>query len=167
MTSAEPPDWGAIQRAYERGGEGVADLAKRFGVTVNQIRYRARKLGWKAVRRSRRAKTPSGSKGNISMVARLYQTIERKLSMIEARLDSGDDISPADSERAAREIGALIRNLEKLKAFDGQPGRGGKSDIRANGRQGVDDAERWREEIAERIARLHAEWRSSQGSKGT
>ncbi|MEZ5776030.1 MAG: hypothetical protein R3D33_15390 [Hyphomicrobiaceae bacterium] len=89
---------------------------------------------------------------------RLYRAIDRKLTMIEQRLSAGRETSAADSEREARELGALIRSLERLEAGEQVRGPGEGAGIRrvsgtpAAGE--VNDAERWRAELARRISRL-------------
>ena len=97
----------------------------------------------------------------LGLIARLYHAIERKLRMIEERLATEAEPGALESERQARELGALIRSFEKLSEFEEQTRRAlekGEARARQSGdgaRGGAEsDAERWREEIARRIARL-------------
>ncbi len=79
--------------------------------------------------------------------------METKLSVIEQRLAEGGDETSADSERTARSIGTLIRNLERLSEYE-------RKLIKAQSATGKDtegerdDTERRRQELAQRIARL-------------
>ncbi len=92
--------------------------------------------------------------------------------MIEQRLAKDTRGSTADSERLARELGALIRSYEKLADLDSYQGKAVKD--RDNGRRTTrrteagtsanddrksqGDPDHWRKEIAQRIARLRQQW---------
>ena len=75
--------------------------------------------------------------------------------MIEERLWGEEEVSPPDSERFAREISALVRSLDKLSDIKEQAckNNNGKKDL-GDGAHHADNTDRWREEIASRIARL-------------
>ena len=177
--SKDEATWTEIRRAYEDGSDPVAAIAKRCGVSAGTIYRRARKDCW--VRRSssgkqqklpqetetnkaRRSKSPQASKkskrskakvGRAELAERLYRAIDAKLSRLEARMQSDDDLSAADSERETRELGSMIRSFEKVAALAGdeKPSRQGEPERADSGKR---DAERMREEIARRLERLWA-----------
>ena len=119
--------------------------------------------------------------GRRRFIDRLYETIERKLTMLEHRLETPDQLAPADSERITREIGSLARSFEKVGAIDAGLGHpthshviaankaAGQAAARASTSIGLNaatntetgsDAERRRVELAQRIDKLHLEWRA-------
>ena len=67
-----------------------------------------------------------------------------------------DELSAADSEREARELSSMIRSFEKVTEVAAdidkrrRPAAGETKPVRP------EDAERMRQEIAERLERLHA-----------
>jgi hypothetical protein len=95
------------------------------------------------------------------LLERLVSAIAMKLSQLERRMTAdlakGDDTPATDHERETRAIGALIDNLEKITELEtglagNAPGRRGAdaaSDL-------ADEAERCRQELAERLSRLVA-----------
>lgn len=109
----------------------------------------------------RQPKKSSGSETHqLALVRRLYEVTDAKLSVIEQRIASGTPLKPADAEREAREIAAILKTIEKLKdlldafartaAKSGEPKPGDTGSARAF----ADDAERLRQDLAERFARL-------------
>lgn len=88
-----------------------------------------------------------------AMVERLFDAMDTKLSAIEERIASGDDATPADSERTTRALNTLVRGLEKLSDYEGKlSNKAERND--GNKRQASDDPERRRQELARRIERL-------------
>jgi len=78
-------------------------------------------------------------------------------------MNSGDANSPADHEREMREIGAVIGSYEKLKA-----GAGHDATDRPAKRRNPDavrEIDRLREEIADRLERLHQKWKPENKSR--
>ncbi len=194
--SLDKAAWAEIQRVYQTGGETVAAIAARFGVSEGAIYRRARRDGW--ARRSKtnnsqsrskgkakpggKAKKPGSSEKNLTrgrkskpghkpgksgkaskkaatrdqLIERLYKTIDAKLSRLEQRIDADHDITAAESERETRELGSMIRSFEKVAAFaktlQGRTDKQRKSPVVDPG-----DAERMREEIAQRLERLYAQ----------
>lgn len=51
------------------------------------------------------------------LALRLYRLMLKKIEKMEQKLDQPTALSPADSEREAREIAAMARTLEKVKAL--------------------------------------------------
>lgn len=89
------------------------------------------------------------------LVARLYRMLEGKMDEIEERMHSGEGskgLSPADSERDARTLNTLTRLLEKLTTLDrdGEDMKEKDADLAAR----ECDAEPFRQEITERLARM-------------
>jgi len=100
----------------------------------------------------------------------MLAAIERKLTRIEARQAVGADMTAADSEREAREIGQLIRNYEKLTNLEAETESSkGRCGARSGRSPKGDDAERWREELTKRIERVRQQWatHSSPADTGT
>jgi hypothetical protein len=147
-------NWAQIRVAYETQGAAVGKLAAQNGVTPSAIYWRINKYGW--VRETGSAAPRNRSKVSAALLVRLYRTIDRKLSQLEARLESDEDMTIADHERETRAIGQLIRNVEKIADLEKAPRASGvNSDRAAETQAGGDiDAEQVRRELAERILRF-------------
>lgn len=104
-------------------------------------------------RRPRKRRPASRETALQQMVERLFDAMETKLSNIEHRIADGGDETSADSERTARSLGTLIRNLERLSEYERKLL---KTAAASGGKTGGerDDTERRRQELAQRIARL-------------
>ncbi len=185
--SVDKATWGAIKCAYCGGADTVAALSRQFGVSAHAIRYRIKRDGWqrkvpgplrrkvgrkaavksKGEGRGRRADVDDGDSGTWStadtkadVVKRLYRAILRKLAGIEKRLEQDEPLSAAESERQTRELSTMVRSFEKITGvaadieLQRKPGRKREKD--RDGR--ASDAERMRQEIAERLERLHSQW---------
>lgn len=76
------------------------------------------------------------------------------------------EMTAADSEREAREIGQLIRNYEKLTKLETtqQPDNAVKRRPNPGKAAKEDDAERWRQELTKRIERVRQQWATHGGS---
>lgn len=110
----------------------------------------------------------SSVKARRALVRRLYRAIDTKLKQMERRMahDMATDERPAetsaaDHERDTRAIGALIGNLSRVTEIEADleriPGAAAPAADRAKeqaDRQLADEAERFRREVAERLARL-------------
>jgi type IV secretory pathway VirB10-like protein len=178
MTGSDQPDWSEIRRLFAAGAPTLARIAERYGVSVQRITRRARKDGWPArsVRPSGATKRPPGKpardtssvpvslKARRTLVRRLYKAIDTKLKQMERRMahdmatdDGTSDTTAADHERDTRAIGALIANLSRVTEIEADlerlPGSAKPADQQAD-RQLADEAERFRREVAERLARL-------------
>ena len=96
------------------------------------------------------------------LIQRLYKAMDTKLKLMERRmetqianLEKGADLTSADHERDARAFGAMIKNIEQVKEMQadldrvagGQPATAADAELFA-------EAERFRQEIAERLARF-------------
>ena len=97
-----------------------------------------------------------------TLIQRLYKAMDTKLKLMERRmekqmanLDKEEDLPSADHERDARAFGAMIKNIEQVKEMQadldrvagGQPATTADAELFA-------EAERFRQEIAERLARF-------------
>lgn len=103
-------------------------------------------------------------KARRALVRRLYKAIDTKLKQMERRMahdiastDGSSDTTAADHERDTRAIGALIANLSRVTEIEADlerlPGSASPADTQGD-RQLADEAERFRREVAERLARL-------------
>ena len=122
-----------------------------------------------AVRSSRLAESDSEAaaqslKARRALVRRLYKAIDTKLQQMERRMahdmatdEQTSDATAADHERDTRAIGALIANLSRVTEIEADlerhPGSAKPADQQAD-RQLADEAERFRRDVAERLARL-------------
>jgi len=173
--SASEKTWAEVKRLYCETDETVEKIAARHGLSPAAIFKRRAAEGWPP-RRPRRAK-PAGARRFVkasgggpargargALEERLYQVMIRKLEKLEQRMNAGDVLSPADNEREMREIGAMIRNFEKVKEV-GNGEKGAGSVRESSSSLAAAHAERMRQEIAERLERLHERSRSREGSK--
>lgn len=141
--AAHPPG----VRRTARGDSSVAEPSDGAGPTGNV----AHRSGRSPPRGQRRRRDHAGERR--SMVERLFDAMDTKLSAIEERIASGGDTTSADSERTTRALNTLVRSLEKLADYEGKISKstGGNDGKR---RQASDDPERRRQELARRIERL-------------
>jgi len=108
--------------------------------------------------------TTTSLKARRTLVRRLYKAIDTKLKQMERRMahdmatkDRNPDTTAADHERDTRAIGTLIANLSRVTEIEADlerlPGSASLADQHGD-RQLADEAERFRREVAERLARL-------------
>ncbi len=104
-------------------------------------------------------------KARRALVRRLYKAIDTKLQQMERRMahdmaadERPSETSAADHERDSRAIGALIANLSRVTEIEADleriPGAAATHATEQGDRQLADEAERFRREVAERLARL-------------
>lgn len=113
-------------------------------------------------RKASSGRNTSSLKARRTLVRRLYRAIDTKLQQMETRMAKdiaagGDtaDASAADHERDTRAIGTLIANLSRIteieadleRASDATPASPDAASL-------ADEAERFRRDVAERLARL-------------
>lgn len=168
MTDDDRAVYAAARAAYLEGSESIAAIAARLGLSKHKIAAWRRRDDWPA-RSSRPTKrhptrpvvgattSPLTSEQKQAVVTRLWLAIDAALTRLENAMATGDPLTPADSERETRAIGALVRNLGKVAEFE--------ADVRkrsAQGRSGDADAasaadpERLRTALAERLGRVRA-----------
>lgn len=82
--------------------------------------------------------------------------MDAKLKRLEARMDSHEELTAAESERETRELGSMIRSFEKVTALAASLEERDKPK-KHKPAVAAGDAERMREEIAQRLERLCAD----------
>ena len=193
---ADAAVWASIRRAHEDTTERATDFCRRHGVSTSAYYRRRRRECWpsrpnSAARSSQSLQTPQLlEEQNASdeplrptrkrLAKRLYAAIDQELQQLETGACSADPMSVADVERRTRTLMNMIRGLEKVLELEadkqkqknqrakrkGASGRGSSSRTANDGQTPSDDAERMRQEIAERLERLHAQWADQPGSEG-
>lgn len=99
------------------------------------------------------------------LTARLYHTIEQELEQLETLVAEGRVETLSELEKRSRTLMTMIRSLEKVLELDAEkPKKSGKGTKRSGGRR-KDNIAELREEIAQRLERLHTEWEHSTGSE--
>lgn len=103
-------------------------------------------------------------KARRALVRRLYKAIDTKLKQMERRMahdmatkEGASDATAADHERDTRAIGSLIGNLSRVTEIEADLERlpGSSSPAEQQGdRQLAEETERFRRDVAERLARL-------------
>lgn len=175
---ADPSVWAEIGRLYCESDETIHSIAQRFGVTDRLIFKEARRQGWP--RRSERRRQRVGVTGPIApvppsdpirvareaLVRRLFRVMNKRLEKLEKRMQTEDDTSPDDIERDRREIDTMVRGLDKLTEAAADRKRppeagSGKPTLLTSA-----EAERLRNEIAERLERLYAGGAAPKGPDG-
>ena len=151
MAGLTQADWRNVRVAFEDSDEPVVVIAARYGISRTTLEQRAIEDGWRL-----RASQPLDRGTDRKDVARrLYDTIDRKLAQLEARMNTDEALSAAEHETETRALGQLIRGFEKVTNLidesesdgDGQQRAAGVTDER-------DDPKRLRDELAQRIRRL-------------
>lgn len=180
--AADEATWAEVRRAYVETDETLASISDRLGVPVSTIHRHVASEDWP--RRKGRAFAPRLAAGIVTVgsieaarndvVRRLYKRMSEKLTKMEQDTTAASRDPAADPDD--RMLTALIRQFEKLTGLDGttdreratgkgrerQPAAGGRSAGRDRGapeqqRAAPLDAVRIRNEIAERLEKLHAE----------
>lgn len=145
-------DWEAVRPFYEATPMSRAAIARQFGIHPSTVAKRARKFGWRRYGERIEARA--------ILSERLRLLIEDRVTQLEENKESIATMSSADREKHARELGALMGSydkvngtlpLPKLPATE-TPVVQPKPEVASSG---DDDAERWRIELAQRIARLN------------
>lgn len=164
--------WAEIRCAYAGSTETIREIAYRFGINERNIYKQAVKEGWP--KRSERRGRAVGRSGPVhpvppghptrsardALTRRLYAAIAKKLKQLETRMIDDPDLTQDESERQTRELGSMVSAFEKVKKM--QDGDADKDKDRARGLDmptiaTVEDIERLRNEIAERIERAWIE----------
>ena len=161
--------WAEARRLREALGLGTREIATRFGVSEATVRRRASIDGWLSPpgtagpARRTRLRSPSSPVGRRQLIKRLYKAMDTKLRLMERRMEKqmenidkvDGDLPAADHERDARAFGTMIKNIEQVKEMQadldrvagGQPATAADAELFA-------EADRFRREIAERLARF-------------
>jgi len=138
---------------FEAGGVPVARIAAELSIEPVQLRYLARRHGWRhpARRRARACDgavlTPPRTPPSQALVGRLFAAFEKQLADLEARrVFTEAPTEPAEPD--ARVLGAMAKTLETLFELDRAVREEG------GGAAEGDDADALRTEIARRLERL-------------
>lgn len=164
-----PEQWAEARRLREALGLSNAEIAVRLGVQKQTVDKRARLESWP----SRSAADESiGDVASFQaltvaarrqLIQRLYKAIDTKLKLMELRMEKqmtnldkeNADASSADHERDARAFGTMIRNIEQVKEMQADLDRvAGGQPATADDAELFAEADRFRREIAERLARF-------------
>jgi hypothetical protein len=161
--------WAEVRRLRDDLDLPTDTIAARMGVHPRTIERHAALQGWKLrAPGAKRVKDPSVFEAftvvaRRSLVQRLYKAMDTKLKLMERRMNTqlanldkeGSDLSSADHERDARAFGTIIKNIDQVKEMQadlervagGQPKSAADAELFA-------EADRFRREIAERLARF-------------
>jgi hypothetical protein len=164
-----PEQWAEARRLRDDLGLPYVEIAASTGAGVRTILRRAKEEGWGKGRRGPASRKNAATFQALGVVARralvqrLYKAIDTKLKLMERRMQKqlanldkeGGDLPSADHERDARAFGAMISNIEQVKEMQadldrvagGQPATSADAELFA-------EADRFRREIAERLARF-------------
>lgn len=190
----DDPDWEDVRRDYHGTELKTSAILDKYRISRRALDKRIRAEGWTVrlsaaqLAAAKRAATvvsePPADVGSVpvavsvplaatprtpiaqrrKILLRLHSTIEKKLRLLEQRLDkqeadAASNVNSADFERDTRNIGLLIRNLEQLTEIDHDQrgkrisGAAAKSASIADSAL-ADEADRFRRELAERLQRL-------------
>lgn len=164
---ARSDGWPARSRRTSGAREGPSRRSSGKS-TATRDRTEARSAAGSPPPKQRRgataAATTTSLKARRTLVRRLYKAIDTKLKQMERRMahdmatkDGNADTTAADHERDTRAIGTLIANLSRVTEIEADlerlPGSASLTDQQGD-RQLADEAERFRREVAERLARL-------------
>jgi hypothetical protein len=162
--------WAEVRRLRDDLDLSTDTIAARMGVHPRTIERHAAREGWarRVVGPKKSARDPSVFEAftvaaRRSLVQRLYKAMDTKLNLMERRMKTqlanldkeGSDLSSADHERDARAFGTIIKNIDQVKEMQadlervagGQPKSAADAELFA-------EADRFRREIAERLARF-------------
>ena len=162
--------WAEARRLRNDLSLSNEEIAARLGVHTRTIEKRAQRDGWKSRQTGQKTLRDRPSfealtlASRRSLVQRLYKAMDTKLKLMERRMkrqmtnlkkDENADLPAADHERDARTFGTMIRNIAQVKEMQadldrvtrGQPATAADAELFA-------EAERFRREIAERLARF-------------
>jgi DNA-binding transcriptional MerR regulator len=155
----------AARRAYVEGTETVKEIGQRLGISVRTINYWQKKYGWppRGDEGRRICRKPISLAARENLLTRLYDALSRNLTQLE--ISMADDDAVADgNDRATRALGAVARTMEKLKELEPGPDhaaagdapapKSGRASSGATGDAGLDETERLRLELADRILKL-------------
>ena len=160
--------WGEARALYEEQGLSPKAIAARFKLHHRTVTQRAKLERWLRPESDPSSKRAAASfealtvAARRALVQRLYKAIDTKLKLMERRmlkqmvnLGKGSDLPSADHERDARALGTIIKTIDQVKEMQadldrvagGQPATPADAELFA-------EAERFRREIAERLARF-------------
>ena len=161
--------WAEVRRLRDELDLTTETIAARMGVHPRTIERHAVSEGWLLrAPGPKKAKDPSAFEAftvaaRRKLIQRLYKAMDTKLNLMERRMKTqlanlrkaGNDLPSADHERDARAFGTIIKNIDQVKEMQadlervagGQPATAADAELFA-------EADRFRREIAERLARF-------------
>ncbi len=155
----------AARRAYVEGTETVKEIGQRLGISASTINRWRKQYGWPSRGHEGRriCRNPISLVARENLIARLYDALSRNLSQLERSM-ADDDAAGDGNERATRALGAVARTMDKLKELEPGPDhpaagaapapKSGRASSGATGNAGLDETERLRLELADRILKL-------------
>jgi hypothetical protein len=147
-------DWEALARDYAANELPIQELCALYGISqtalYNHIKARGRPLrsglGYQAKRKPRREE---------NLAQRLLISLDEQMTQFESRRATDDAHTTADSERDARTLTSLVRLFDKLKSLgEKQAGRRKAATPAAPKGKAAHDADRLRQELAQRLEKL-------------
>ncbi len=170
MSRRAPPDWERVKEEFMHAMDSLDVIAARNGIGRGALSRRAKAGNWerkvKTERRPRRTKAELETAAaertrrtlSLTLAARLYLAIDRKLQEIEQRMQDTEQQgrSAADAEREARTLSALARVYAKLVELDeaAKPAAKTQKEGRPSTPRSSDDADQLRRDLARRLERL-------------
>ena len=161
MTGSVEHDWLEIEHLVRTTDLSFYAIGQRTGAALSTVRRRAAKGQWrpglKVPPPSAKRVVNAAANARRALIKRFYKAIDTKLKQMELRMktdmEKGEGAaSAADHERDTRAIGGLINQLGKISEYetdlDRPTGQGEEFTALAA------EAERYRRELAERLARL-------------
>lgn len=137
MAGEQPADWEPVKREYEESWGTLDEIARRHGITVDALRWRAKKGGWLKLTRRRDASGPA-------LLSRVYRLLERQIFHMEQRPEPMNDKDAAALTRVA----ATLERLMAVKRLERKPARA---------KRPSKDLEALRKKIADRFDELDNE----------
>jgi hypothetical protein len=158
-------DWEAVRHDFVYSGLSQRRIAWHHGISEGMVSKKKRAGGWarvvplsplstrRPVRRTGEPPTPTETR-RARLIKRLYAVLDGKVTELERRIAERQDgpESAADAERDTRTMTALMQIYTKLAALD--QARAANKNAGTNGARTDDDADRFRRDLAGRLARL-------------
>ncbi|MGH6737339.1 MAG: hypothetical protein ACRECX_14880 [Methyloceanibacter sp.] len=163
-------EWAGVKHDFLYSGKSVEVIAEERGIAPTTLRRRIKSFGWVRVVPTKRTRRKWRGPGHAftgpqgeelhrqRIIARLFKLLDRKLELLEARMAEterqGGERTAADSERDSRELAAILQTVTRLAAVDEKLNKGGKGSGPDTAKGMSDDADEFRRDLADRLARL-------------
>ena len=167
--------WAEIRRRFEQTPTAITEIAKSFSVGRSTIYEKSRTEGWAArpkfppateppraldastapPQQPAEPRTPDTPEARMT---RLFRLVDLQLDKLENRMTSAEPLTAEDEARLTRTYNTIVTNLEKVTEAASTQAKSGEQ---AHGETRGDrhlKAEQLRQEIAERLERLNAQW---------